>query len=104
MNSVKAHTRKDHIVRAALPILFIAGLVLTYFEIEIYQKTLISWYIPTGVWIGSGLITNIEPFGFCFAVPGHQSHIIILFCSQFFNLLNILSDSKFAGSSSSAFS
>lgn len=58
MNSVKAHTRKDHIVRAALPILFIAGLVLTYFEIEIYQKTLISWYIPTGVWIGSGLITN----------------------------------------------
>jgi len=39
--------------------LFLSGLILTIFEINIYRKTIIDWKIPTGIWFGIGLLQLI---------------------------------------------
>jgi len=44
-------------VNYSLTFLFFSGLVLTVFEINIFRKTIIDWKIPTGIWLGVGLIS-----------------------------------------------
>jgi hypothetical protein len=42
-------------INYVLTVLFFSGLVLTYFEILIFRKTVIDWKIPTGIWFFVGL-------------------------------------------------
>lgn len=54
--TAKADKRKLYIINFILTILFLGGIILTVFEINIYRDTIISWIIPTSIWLLSGLI------------------------------------------------
>jgi hypothetical protein len=38
-------------------LLFVTGLILTVFEINIFRKTVIDWKIPTGIWLFTGFVS-----------------------------------------------
>ena len=56
---LRALTTDINWVNSSLTILFIGALVLTVYEINIYQKTLIHWAIPTTIWFLTGLILTL---------------------------------------------
>jgi hypothetical protein len=54
----KGENRTEHkMSNIILNMLFFSGILLTIWEIDIYQKTLIDWQIPFSIWIITGLIT-----------------------------------------------
>lgn len=58
-NSHKFERRKKSI-SFILSFLFLLGMVLIIFEINIYRDTIIEWTIPTAIWIFSGVL--LTPF------------------------------------------
>lgn len=54
--SKKIKFKKLNYINIGISILFFSGLILTIFEINIFQKTIIDWKIPTGIWFFTGFI------------------------------------------------
>ncbi len=42
-----------------LSFLFFCGLILNVFTITIFRKTVIDWEVPTGIWLGFGLMSML---------------------------------------------
>lgn len=76
LQDLKNRKPKVNWISIILSILFVFGVILVIFEIDIYRETIIDYRIPTCIWILPGLL--ITPFINKFLAKYYNTHSFLL--------------------------